>query len=136
MRKNGQNGSFLLKFIKKMRRPEFSRHHMAGSNIIRTSGRIYAISVTCTVITPAREVNRNESTRNMVASRVATDSSSPPVGYDTMPNDQQVRKWLDSFRGPIADQREGQVARWRHHAGCQVAPPPGLFLAQVVLLFL
>ena len=61
------------------------------------------IICTCTVITPAREVNRNESTRNMVASRVATDSSRPPVGYDTMPNDQQVRKWLDSFKGPIAD---------------------------------
>ena len=39
----------------------------------------------------------------MVASRVATDSSRPPVGYDTMPNDQQVRRWLDSFKGPIAD---------------------------------
>ena len=43
------------------------------------------IICTCAVITPAREVNRNESTRNMVASRVATDSSRPPVGCDTMP---------------------------------------------------
>ena len=36
----------------------------------------------------------------MASSRVAVDSSKPPVGYDTMPNDQQVRRWLpmDSFR--------------------------------------
>ena len=61
------------------------------------------IICTCTVITPAREVNRNESTRNMVASRAATESSRPPIGYDTMPSDQQVHKWLDSFKGPIAD---------------------------------
>ena len=27
----------------------------------------------------------------------------PPVGYDTMASDEQVRRWLASVRGPIAD---------------------------------
>ena len=39
----------------------------------------------------------------MASSRVAVDSSRPPVGYDTMPSDEQVRRWLASFRGTIAD---------------------------------
>ena len=41
--------------------------------------------------------------RNMASLRVAVDSSRPPVGYDTMPNGEQVRRWLASFRSTIAD---------------------------------
>ena len=39
----------------------------------------------------------------MASSRVAVDSSRPPVAYDTMSSSDQVRRWLDSFGGPIAD---------------------------------
>ena len=38
----------------------------------------------------------------MVVSR-SVESANPPVGYDTMSGEDQVRRWLASFRGAIAD---------------------------------
>ena len=57
---------------------------------------------TCTVITAARLVEP-ERIRNMVAPpKPATASTRPPIGYDTMDGDSQVRAWLALFGGQIA----------------------------------
>ena len=58
---------------------------------------------TCTVITAARLVEP-ERIRNMVAPpKPATASTRPPIGYDAMDGDTQVRAWLDLFGGQIAN---------------------------------
>ena len=57
---------------------------------------------TCTVITAARLVEP-ERIRNMVAPpKPAAASTRPPIGYDTMDGDSQVRAWLALFGGQIA----------------------------------
>ena len=58
---------------------------------------------TCTVITAARLVEP-ERIRNMVAPpKPATASTRPPIGYDAMDGDTQVRAWLDLFGEKIAN---------------------------------
>ena len=66
---------------------------------------------TCTVITAARLVEP-EQIRNMVAPpKPATASTRPPIGYDTMDGEQQVRAWLDLFGEKIsnADYADGMI---------------------------
>ena len=58
---------------------------------------------TCTVITAARLVEP-ERIRNMVAPpKPATTSTRPPIGYDAMDGDTQVRAWLDRFGEKISN---------------------------------
>ena len=57
---------------------------------------------TCTVIAAARLVEP-ERIRNMVAPpKPATASTRPPIGYDTMDGENQVRAWLTLFGEKIA----------------------------------